>query len=178
MKISKENFLSLRNGDTIVLSNRIYDVLENDSSKTLLFLVRHGLVQDINSLPADLQQDFIVQFNYKGHEKEKIKVLGSNSKIENFLKNQEKGFCLENLYSGFNLLDDVIMEKDFKSLNSLTPKVFDLDEHMLKFQEESITISNIIYSKKLGLFLFRFEQDEKQRDWFGDTIFDIDTLPF
>lgn len=180
MKISEEIFLRLEKGDTIVLCNRIYDVFNNDTSKNILLLVRHAIVRNIDALPSDLQKDFLVRYNYKKQKNKKVKVLEKQSKLEGFLGSEPKPpFLRAKLYGGFEIYDDVILEKDFiNTTTSLTAKTFDMDEYALNFQGQVVGISNVIYSQKLGLFIYRFKQDLEQRDWFDDIIDDIDDLPF
>lgn len=180
MKISEEIFLRLEKGDTIVLCNRIYDVFNNDTSKNILLLVRHAIVRDIDALPADLQKDFLVTYNYEKQKNKKVKVLEKQSKVESFLNTEPKPpFLRARLYGEFEVYDSVVLKKDFiNTTTSLTAKTFDMDEYALCFQGRVVEISNVIYSQKLGLFIYRFKEDSEQRDWFNDIIEDIDDLPF
>ena len=70
MKISKEQISNVEKGDTVVLLNRIYDVEENDPSKSILLLKKHGIV-NIENLPKDLAADFLIEFKYKGFKNKK-----------------------------------------------------------------------------------------------------------
>lgn len=180
MKISKEQISNVEKGDTIVLCNRIYDVFNNNTSKNTLLLVRHAIVRDINALPSNLQKDFLVEYSYKKQKKEKVKVLEKQSKLENFLGTKPNPpFLRAKLYGGYEIYDDVVLEKDFiNTATSLTAKTFDMDEYALYFQGQVVGISSVFYSQKLGLFIYRFKQDLEQRDWFDDVIYDIDDLPF
>lgn len=176
MKISKEQISSVEKGDTIVLLNRIYDVEENDPSKSILLLKKHGIV-NIENLPKDLAADFLIEFKYKGFENEKINVLEKYSKIDTFVSKERKpDFLRPWLYTGYNIGDEVEIVDDFSK--TVTKDVFEMDEYALSLQSKEVIISDITYSKKLGVFIFKFEQDEMQRDWFVDVIHDIVDLPF
>lgn len=176
MKISKEQISNVEKGDTIVLLNRIYDVEENDPSKSILLLKKHGIV-NIENLPKDLVADFLIEFEYKGFENKRVNVLEKYSEIDAFISKEHKpDFLRPWLYTGYNVGDEVEIVDDFSK--TITKDVFEMDEYALSLQSKEVIISDITYSKKLGVFIFKFKQDEMQRDWFVDVIHDIVDLPF
>lgn len=173
---SKASLASAVKGDTILLNGKIYDVVSNNVTEKKMFLIKHSYVQSIDSAPESVLNSLSIEYPYD-NEKEKIFFLNKFSKV-NTIAEEPKYTILDHVHmSGYSKFDDVILHKTFLS-NCDTSLILGTDEYRESFQGKTVTIANIRYSSKLRRYIFNFEQDKKNLDWFGDVIDFIDDLPF